>query len=420
MRASRPATGADARRPDARHRYTDPAGDGPAVRPARRIRVVPRSDAGPPTVSGSGIWQISRVLEVERLRAELNELRGQHGRELAAARKTAQQADDRWASAEGKLVEAMLELGEAEQRAALLLAERDEASQAAGLERTAILSRLDRLNAAMTSAGAGQAEADRLAEEALRRYDAASDDLKYEEASGLALGQLVEELRAEIKTTREAEAAVLAEFERLKTETDGFAASLLEENRKLAGDLEHSGARVPGYSRRTRTSPNWRNGSSRRIRRSARRPCNSWPSVGDCRSEGAGHARRPGGRSEAGRNRRGRSAPRGEPAAHGRDRAGAEEAERLQATLALELDGSQMFPPLPAECGRARVDLSPSHDGELLSGEFDRLAARPAGRARLWDRRPDVRRARRRPRGVPGPVGRGREPTCCRGLGVTS
>ena len=48
---------------------------------------------GPATVSGSGVWQVSRILEVERLRAEFEELRLRHGRELASARKAAQQAD---------------------------------------------------------------------------------------------------------------------------------------------------------------------------------------------------------------------------------------------------------------------------------------------------------------------------------------
>ena len=147
--------GTDARGPDARHRFPDAARDGPAVRgpPARSIQ---GPDVGPATVSGSGVWQISRLLEVERLRAEIEELRLRHGRELASARKAAQQADDRWSSAEGKLVEAMLELGEAEQRTARLLSECDEALRAADLERSALLSRLDRLNAAVSSAVVGQ------------------------------------------------------------------------------------------------------------------------------------------------------------------------------------------------------------------------------------------------------------------------
>jgi chromosome segregation ATPase len=195
-------------------------------------------DVGPATVSGSGVWQISRLLEVERLRAEIEELRLRHGRELASARKAAQQADDRWSTAEGKLVEAMLELGEAEQRTARLVSEHDEALRAADLERRALLSRLDRLKAAVSSAAVGQSEAERLSEEALRKFDAATDDLRSERRKRVELGRVVEDLRDEIKTAREAEKAAQDELQWSTQSADEVAASLREENRKLAAEIE--------------------------------------------------------------------------------------------------------------------------------------------------------------------------------------
>jgi hypothetical protein len=199
-------------------------------------------DAGPATVSGSGVWAISRSVELERLRAEVEELRGRHNREVASARKAAQQADHRWSTAEGKLVEAMLEVGEAEQRTARLLSERDEALHAAKLERSALLSRIDRLNAAVSSAAVGESEAQRLAEESLRKFDAAADDLRSEQRRRLEIGRVVEELRAEIQESRAAEAARGAARIELEGEIEkarGQAERLLKENEDLAELVEH-------------------------------------------------------------------------------------------------------------------------------------------------------------------------------------
>jgi chromosome segregation protein len=204
---------------------------------------------------GSGVWELPPSFEIERLKAEIerlkaeterlkaetDELRGRHDREVASARKAARQADDRWSTAEGKLVEAMLELGEAEQRTARLLSERDEALKEAGQEHSALLSRVDRLNAAAASAMVGTAEAERLAEEALRRFDAATDDLRSERRRRLELTHVVDELAESKREAQEAVSSHLGDIRRLAIELGEARAEgerLRKENEKLAEFVE--------------------------------------------------------------------------------------------------------------------------------------------------------------------------------------
>ena len=156
---------------------------------------------------GAGRIKAGAIAERDRLAEEDGIVEAIQAREVSAARQAAEEAEGRARSAEESLALAILEHQDEVRRMTGRLDLRGEAPGASGRERSALSTKIDRLNLAILSARAGEDEAlGRLEELAGRLRDAEARAVA-ERRRTLELGKVVDELSAEVESTRKAVAA---------------------------------------------------------------------------------------------------------------------------------------------------------------------------------------------------------------------
>ena len=156
---------------------------------------------------GAGRIKAGAIAERDRLAEKDGIVEAFQAREVSAARQAAEEAEGRARSAEESLALAILEHQDEVRRMTGMLDLRGEAPGTSGRERSALSTKIDRLNLAILSARAGEGEAlGRLEELAGRLRDAEARAVA-ERRRTLELGKVVDELSAEVESTRKAVAA---------------------------------------------------------------------------------------------------------------------------------------------------------------------------------------------------------------------